>query len=191
MENRNYSLIYRIMHWAIAITMLLILFTIFLRLTWMNRDNMANIIKNYLSTTDKTLSEKEIMTLARQIRKPMWDWHIYLGYVLTGLYIVRISLPFFGQMKYSNPLRKELSGKLKFQFWVYIVFYLCLATSLFTGLMIEFGPESLEKPMEEIHVLSIYYLVTFLILHIGGVLLAEFTSDKGILSRIVSGEKKK
>lgn len=82
------------MHWAIAITMLLILFTIFLRLTWMNRDNMANIIKNYLSTTDKTLSEKEIMTLARQIRKPMWDWHIYLGYVLTGLYIVRISLPF-------------------------------------------------------------------------------------------------
>ncbi len=179
------------MHWAIAITMLLILFTIFLRLTWMNRDNMANIIKNYLSTTDKTLSEKEIMTLARQIRKPMWDWHIYLGYVLTGLYIVRISLPFFGQMKYSNPLRKELSGKLKFQFWVYIVFYLCLATSLFTGLMIEFGPESLEKPMEEIHVLSIYYLVTFLILHIGGVLLAEFTSDKGILSRIVSGEKKK
>lgn len=191
MENRNYSLIYRIMHWAIAITMLLILFTIFLRLTWMNRDNMANIIKNYLSTTDKTLSEKEIMTLARQIRKPMWDWHIYLGYVLTGLYIIRISLPFFGQMKYSNPLRKELSGKLKFQFWVYIVFYLCLATSLFTGLMIEFGPESLEKPMEEIHVLSIYYLVTFLILHIGGVLLAEFTSDKGILSRIVSGEKKK
>jgi len=191
MENRNYPLIYRIMHWAIAITMLLILFTIFLRLTWMNRDNMANIIKNYLSTTDKTLSEKEIMTLARQIRKPMWDWHIYLGYVMTGLYILRISLPFLGQMKYSNPLRKELSGKLKFQFWVYIVFYLCLATSLFTGLMIEFGPESLEKPMEEIHVLSIYYLVTFLILHIGGVLLAEFTSDKGILSRIVSGEKKK
>ena len=191
MENRNYSLIYRIMHWAIAITMLLILFTIFLRLTWMNRDNMANIIKNYLSTTDKTLSEKEIMTLARQIRKPMWDWHIYLGYVMTGLYILRISLPFLGQMKYSNPLRKELSGKAKFQFWVYIVFYLCLATSLFTGLMIEFGPESLEKPMEEIHVLSIYYLVTFLILHIGGVLLAEFTSDKGILSRIVSGEKKK
>jgi len=55
--------------------------------------------------------------------------------------------------------------------------------------MIEFGPESLKDQMEEIHVLSIYYLITFLILHIGGVLLAEFTSDKGIVSRIVSGKK--
>lgn len=188
MDNRNYSTIYRIMHWAIAIILLLILFTIFLRLTWLNRENVANIIKANLPA-DKTLTAKEVMTIARQIRKPMWDWHIYLGYIMTGLYIIRISLPFFGQMKYSNPLRKELSGKVKFQFWVYIVFYLCLATSLFTGLMIEFGPESLEKPMEEIHVLSIYYLVTFLILHIGGVLLAEFTSDRGIVSRIVSGKK--
>ena len=176
------------MHWAIAFTLLFILFTIFLRLTWLNRETVANIIKANLPA-DKTLSDKEIMTIARQIRTPMWHWHIYLGYILTGLYIIRISLPFFGQMKYSSPFKKELSTKVKFQFWVYIIFYICVAASLFTGLMIEFGPESLKDQMEEIHVLSIYYLITFLILHIGGVLLAEFTSDKGIVSRIVSGKK--
>jgi cytochrome b561 len=190
MENRSYSTIYRIMHWAIGFTMLFILFTIFLRLTWLNRENVANIIKANLPA-DKTLTEKEIATLARQIRKPMWDWHIYLGYILTGLYIIRISLPFFGQMKYSNPIKKDLTTKIKFQFWVYIFFYLCVATSLFTGLMIEFGPEALKDPMEDIHVLSIYYLVAFLILHLGGVLMAEFTSDKGIVSKIVSGSKSK
>ena len=156
MENKSYSTIYRIMHWAIAFTLLFILFTIFLRLTWLNRETVANIIKANLPA-DKTLSDKEIMTI--------------------------------GQMKYSSPFKKELSTKVKFQFWVYIIFYICVAASLFTGLMIEFGPESLKDQMEEIHVLSIYYLITFLILHIGGVLLAEFTSDKGIVSRIVSGKK--
>jgi cytochrome b len=43
--------------------------------------------------------------------------------------------------------------------------------------------------MEEIHVLSIYYLVAFIVLHIGGVLYAEFTISKGIISKIVSGNK--
>ena len=54
------------MHWAIAFTLLFILFTIFLRLTWLNRETVANIIKANLPA-DKTLSDKEIMTIARQI----------------------------------------------------------------------------------------------------------------------------
>lgn len=191
MENRNYSGIYRIMHWAIAITMLLLLFTIFLRLTWLNRDNIAQIIKANLPPSDKPLSEKEIMTIARSIRKPMWEWHIYLGYVLTGLYVIRMTLPFLGQMKFSSPFNKDLSAKVKFQYWVYLIFYVCVAISLTTGLLIEFGPENIKDPAEEIHVLSIYYLVTFMILHFGGVLLAEMTSDQGIVSRIVSGIKRK
>jgi cytochrome b len=38
--------------------------------------------------------------------------------------------------------------------------------------------------------LSIYYLLGFIVLHIGGVLYAEFTTNKGIISKIVSGDKK-
>ena len=89
MKHRNYSPIYRIMHWAIALCMILLLFTIFLRLTWMNKDNVADIIQNYLSTKDITLSREELIVLAKQIRKPMWDWHIYLGYILTGLFVMQ------------------------------------------------------------------------------------------------------
>jgi cytochrome b len=45
--------------------------------------------------------------------------------------------------------------------------------------------------MEEIHILGIYYLVAFIVMHLGGVLIAEFTDQKGIFSRIVSGTKHK
>jgi cytochrome b561 len=75
------------MHWAIALCVFILLLTIFLRLTWMNKENVADIIQNYLAATGTTLSRDELIVLAKQIRKPMWDWHIYAGYVLTGLLV--------------------------------------------------------------------------------------------------------
>lgn len=190
-EPKDYSTIYRIIHWAIAICMILILGTIFLRLTWMNRENVANIIQDYLSTTDQSLSRDEIVLLAKKIRKPMWEWHIYLGYVLTGLYSIRMLLPLFGEMKFTNPLSKQIPAIDKFKLWVYLVFYLCLAISLSTGLLIEFGPKEWKENLEEIHELSIYYLIAYMALHLGGVLMAEFTHQQGIISRIVSGKIRK
>lgn len=189
METVKYSKIYRIIHWSIAITFLLLLITIFLRLTWMNKNNMADIIQAYLGGTDQSLSREQLIVLAKQIRKPMWDWHIYLGYVLTGLFSLRFLLPFFGTMKIQNPLTKNLTIKQKFQKWSYIIFYVCVVVSLVTGLIIVWGPKTLKEPMEEIHILGIYYLIVFIVLHIGGILIAEFTNQKGIISRIVRGSE--
>lgn len=190
MKNRDYSKVYRIMHWAIALCFMFILLTIFLRMYWMNKNQVSDIIQNFLATTDQNLSEEETITLAKQIRKPMWDWHLYIGYVLVGLYIIRLTLPLFGEMKFPNPFNKLLSLKEKFQNWVYLIFYACVAISLTTGLLIVFGPDNIHELMEEIHVLGIYYLLVFIVLHLGGVLMAELTDEKGIVSRIISGKKK-
>jgi len=189
MENLKYSRIYRIIHWAIAISFLLLLVTMFLRLTWMNKNNVADIIHTYLVGTDQTLSQDQLIVLAKKIRQPMWNWHIYIGYVLVGLFSIRLSLPLFGKIKFQNPFAKDLSIKEKFQKWTYIIFYVCVIISLITGLIIELGPKDLKKPMEDIHILSTYYLIPFIAIHLAGVLIAEFTTQKGIISRIVSGSK--
>lgn len=189
MEHTKYSKVYRIIHWAIAISFMLLLITIFLRLTWMNKYNVAAIIQDYLVGTGQVLSEEQLITLAKKIRQPMWDWHIYIGYALVGFFSIRFILPAFGQMKFQNPFGKNLSTKMKVQKWTYIIFYLCVIVSLITGLIIELGPKELKKPMEEIHILGIYYLVAFIVIHLAGVLIAEFTEQKGIISRIVSGTR--
>ena len=191
MENTRYSKVYRIIHWAIAVSFLLLLITIFLRLTWMNKNNVAAIIQEYLSGIGQNLSQDQLITLAKKIRQPMWNWHIYIGYVLVGLFCIRFLLPVFGHMKFQNPFAKNLSTKMKFQKWTYIIFYVCVIVSLITGLIIEFGPKEMKKPMEEIHVHSIYYLIAFIAIHLIGVLIAEFTNEKGIISRIVSGSDDK
>lgn len=178
------------MHWSIAICMTLLLVTIFLRLTWMNKNNVALIIQDYLATTDQKLTQDQLITLAKKIRKPMWDWHIYIGYALVGLYSIRMALPFFGQMKFSNPFNKDLGIKEKFQYSTYLIFYVCVAISLITGLIIVLGPKNLKEPMEEIHVLSIYYLLAFIVIHLSGVFFSELTTQQGLISRIVSGPTK-
>lgn len=191
MGKTKYSKVYRIIHWAIAVSFLLLLITVFLRLTWMNKYNVAAIIQDYLKDTDQILSQEQLISLAKKIRQPMWNWHIYMGYVLVGLFSIRFILPVLGHMKFQNPFGKNLSIREKFQKWTYIIFYVCVIISLVTGLIIELGPKEFKKPMEEIHVLSIYYLVTFIAIHLAGVLIAEFTDQKGIISRIVTGTKDK
>ncbi|MGF1556518.1 cytochrome b/b6 domain-containing protein [Paucihalobacter sp.] len=186
---KSYSKIYRLIHWSIAISFSLLLLTIFLRLTWMNKNHMAEIIGNYLSQKNQSLSQDELIVLAKKIRQPMWQWHVYIGYVLVGLFALRFTLPFFGEMKFQNPLQKSLSAKEKFQNWTYLIFYVCVVASLVTGLIIEHGPKALRKEIEDWHKLSIYYLVAFIIIHLAGVLISEFTNQKGLISKIISGSK--
>ncbi len=189
MEKTNYSRVYRLLHWAIAVSFLLLLITIFLRLTWMNKNNMAAIMQDYLSGSGQELSQDQLFAIAKKIRQPMWIWHIYLGYILVALFSIRFILPAFGQMQFQNPFGKNLSGKMKFKKWSYIIFYICVIVSLVTGLIIEFGPKTAKKPMEEIHVLGIYYLLAFIAIHLVGVFTAEFTNQKGIISGIISGKE--
>jgi cytochrome b561 len=178
------------MHWAIALCMLFMLLTIFLRLNWMNKNHMAGILLEQLNGLSIDLAEEDAVKIAKQIRKPMWNWHIWIGYVLVGLYILRMILAATKKMIFLNPFQHGLSGKEKFQAWLYVSFYVFIGITLATGFLIVNGPDSIHELMEEIHVLSLYYILTFVFLHIGGVLVADFTDDKGIISRVIGGGKK-
>ena len=80
------------LHWAIAFSMLFMLLTIFLRLNWMNKHNMADIMTAGLNELNLSIGEDEAISIAKSIRRPMWNWHVYIGYVLVGLYCLRMIL---------------------------------------------------------------------------------------------------
>jgi len=189
MNHTSYSRTFRVIHFAIALAMLFLALTIFLRLTWLNKFDVAEIIDTYLSTSQLSLTSNELIVLAKQIRKPMWDWHIYTGYLLAGLFSIRFALGTTGKMIFQSPFCKVLTFKERFQYWVYLVFYLFVTMSLITGLLIELGPKSWKALVEGIHKLSVYYLVAFIVLHIGGVLIAELSNRKGIISAVISGKQ--
>lgn len=187
---KNYTTVYRLVHWIIAFAMLATLATILLRLTWLNKSNVSEIIQEYATRNDLTLSNEQSTSLAKKIRKPMWDWHIYTGYFLVGIFAIRYGLAIFGIMPIQQPWAKGLSTKERFKKGVYLVFYIFISISLITGMLMEFGAKEWKDSLESVHELSIYYLIAYLVLHMGGVLLAEFTNEKGIISRVISGGAK-
>jgi len=189
MEERKFSLINRLLHWTIAFALLFLLLTIFLRQNWMNKHNVADILTAKLSELDVSLEDGQAVKIAKSIRKPMWNWHIYVGYVLIGLYFIKLLFMTIKGPVFLSPFSKSSSTKEKFQSWVYISFYIFLGFSLVTGALIVLWPDTFKHSLEQWHVLSDYWLIGFIILHFGGVLLAELGGDKGIVSRMINGNK--
>lgn len=188
MQARPFDRTFRLMHWLLAILMFLLLGTIFLRLTWLEKQGVSEIISAYAADEQIAMSEDQALSLARKIRKPMWQWHIWLGYAITAVYVLRMLLPLVGRMRFASPRQAGLNTQTRWQYTIYLIFYVLLGASLTTGLLIEFGPDAWHETVEEVHVLSIYYFLTYMVLHLGGVFLAEFTSLPGVISRIISGD---
>ena len=65
MPEKKYTLPYRLLHWAIAFSMLFMLLTIFLRLNWMNKHNMADIMTAGLSELNIAIGEDEAISIAK------------------------------------------------------------------------------------------------------------------------------
>ncbi len=180
----SYTLLDRLLHWALALTILFILLTVFLRLNWMEKNHVAAILTDNLSNLDIEITKEQAIKIAKQIRKPMFEWHLTIGYVVSGIFVLRIIYNSIKKNLYNPQTAKE-----KFQAWVYRVFYFLLGITLITGLLIKFGPDTFHDLAEEIHVLTLYYVVPFLVLHFTGIILAELGSKKGIVSKMIGGDK--
>ena len=189
MREIRFNLASRLIHWAIAFVFLYILLTVLLRLGWMNKGHMGDIIRENLANDGINLDKDAAGTLAKKVRRPMWETHTIAGYVLVGLYVIRMILNFVQGFGFESPLKAGLPGYKKFKSWVYVVFYICLTGSLITGLIIEFGPHSIHDVSEEIHKLSLYYMIAFIAIHLVGVVIADGNKERGIISKIISGDR--
>lgn len=187
----SYSFLFRFLHWSIAIVMLGLLMTIILRMTWLNKDGISEIIMDYCKDQDVNMTQEKATVLAKRIRKPMWNWHIYLGYVLCGLMFLRFLVATFGKLPFLNPFKIGYTLNTRFKAVVYLAFYLCIVISLISGLILEFDLEILPRvDFKTLHKASIYYFVSFLVIHFVGVMAAEMSSDSGIISRVINGRSK-
>ena len=157
----------------------------------MNKNTVAEIMTNELSRLDVKINEDQAVSIAKSIRSPMWEWHVYSGYLLIVLYCIRMFVFAVQGVPFRNPLSRTARSREKFQSWTYILFYLFLGASLTTGVLILYGPDSTHHLMEELHEKSLYWLLVFIILHFIGVLLLEFGEKKGIVSKMISGKNRR
>ncbi|MEA1879524.1 MAG: cytochrome b/b6 domain-containing protein [Campylobacterota bacterium] len=192
---KKWRLDFRIWHWIHAVVILGLLGTVFLRKTFLSWRTNSELLTQKLSEINVEVTAEQAKVLAKAIRAPMWEWHIFLGYALVALVVWRIIL-FFTQSGKQNYINiKEATLHKKMVKLGYIGIYVVLFFMTVSGLTIHFyEPLGLTKEtahdIKEIHELVFNAVLIFVPLHIVGIFIAENRDERGIVSAMVHGNKK-
>ncbi len=191
---KQWSLNFRLWHWVHAFVILGLMGTVFLRKTFLSWKTNAQLLTQQLSEIDVSITEAQAKVLAKAIRAPMWEWHIILGYTLSALVLWRIALFFThsGKQNYQSFSTKTLHKKLVTL--SYIAIYALILFMTLSGLVIHFHEtlglsKEFAHDIKEVHEFLFFYgVLLFVPLHITGVIIADLTDEKGIISNMIHGK---
>lgn len=184
---RKFTALHRILHWTIAIAMPIMFITGFLRMFWMNKNGMVALMESKTTTTPLP---KELMSdIASSIRQPMWEWHEFFANVMIVAFIARILYMIFKGIRFPNPFNARLVLKERLQGFVYLYFYVFVFISAFTGVCIQnHFFDSYHDGIEMVHKWGLYWFPIFIVLHLLGIVVAEYSTKKGITSKMIGGD---
>lgn len=184
-EVKKFTAFHRLLHWVMALAMPVLFVTGFLRMYWMNKNHLAGIITGHL--TD--VPQEQAVDIAKAIREPMWDWHVVFAHVMIFSFLARIIYMVVKGIRFPKPFSAGISLKERFQGFTYVYFYLFVLISAATGICLRLGLfAEFKKPIEMVHKWGIWWFPIFILLHLGGVLLAEYSEKKGITSKMIGGD---
>lgn len=188
MENNikgTYTATHRGLHWSMALLMFVLFITGFLRINWMGKRTIITAVEQ--NTQGINLSKEQMQAIAKSIISPMWQWHEYAAYIISFLFLARIVYMLIRGIAFPNPFAKLATSKERLQGFAYLLFYLFTATSVITGFYIKWGSGSLKGPMESVHKWAVYWFPIFILVHFCGIVIGEFTNQKGIISKMIRG----
>ena len=121
----------------------------------------------------------------------MWEWHIILGYALAFLLLYRIFI-YFKEGKNKDSFSSLTLHKKGVQSLYYIVYATLFFMSI-SGLIIHFYTElgltkDIAHDIKEIHELVFNIIMVFVPLHIAGIIIAENSDEKGLVSTMINGK---
>lgn len=180
-----YSGLFKIWHWLNAIVISLLVATVFLRETFLNKHDNAKLIISKLSEFSINLSNEQAILVAKAIRHPLWEWHVFLGYALCGLLIYRFLLIF----DKNTVIEKAEDLHMKLVKISYKLLYLVIFLEAVTGVFLVFRKDlDISRDIihfaKDIHEICYYVILIFIPLHIIGVIIKN-RKDKDLLNKIV------
>lgn len=205
---RDFEPSFRLWHWLLVFTIFGLLATGLLRQTYLNSGKNGKIIATKLLEQNITVDDKSAKNIAKAIRDPMWQWHNYFGF---GLLAVTIFGMYVRQLhKESCPIKKSKSAmellnnsaseidrkrikefvaiKLShFLFFILLIVMICSGYTLLFKEQIGVTKE-IANFTKEIHEFGLWLVLTFVVLHIAGVVRKEITTEHGLISSIIGGK---
>lgn len=183
--NQKYSPLHRLLHWVMAIAMTILYITGFLRMYWMSKKAVAYAI----ASQDIEVTKEQAKAVYKVLREPMWEWHLIFAHVMIFSFLARIIYMLIKGVRFPNPFQSKITIKERLQGFTYIYFYVFVFISAITGISIEKGffPEW-KIGIETTHKWGIYWFLIFIVLHLAGMVMAEITGKKRVVSKMIGGE---
>ncbi len=184
---KKMTLTHRILHWTIGTSIIMLFITGFLRMEWMSKKNLANLITQETAKDHITISEATLKTIGRSSLQPMWEWHEIFAYIALGLFLVRIIYMITKGIKFPNPFKRS-TFQDKIQGYIYLIFYLLMLINIVTGFYLMWGDGQYKDSMESLHKTGIYWFPIFFVIHLLGIVLGEIGNKSGIVSQMINGK---
>jgi len=190
----QFTLLYRVWHWLLALSTLGLLGTVLLRKTFLSWRTNSEIIQTKLLENGVEVSSEVAKLTAKAIRSGMWEWH-YIFAVVLGLSIV-IRLYMMVTKKAQLPIIKFLQAptfekKLQHGVYTLLCFFIMLmavsGTVLYFYEFLGFTKDSVHW-VKEAHELIMNGVILFVVLHLAGVFKHELTTKEPIISKMIHGD---
>jgi cytochrome b561 len=142
------------------------------------------------------------------LRNKVWDTHKIIGFGLCILLLSRMIIEvrtqkegrLLSKIHYALNFKSgDKNGPTDKQHFLlvkrgYLVFYLLILVMACTGLIMAFehtAPlKSMQRPAREIHEFFQYLVYAYVLFHLAGVIRADMTRQKGIVSAMINGGEK-
>lgn len=193
---KKWSAPMRVYHWLNSLVVTLLLVTVVLRKTVLDKYLVNGKIQIFLSDKGIDIDKDVTMKLAKLIRSEMWEWHYVFGFILAGLIIIRITLFFTrsGKLVIKDAF-SFLTKNKKDNYWIkllYLAVYLSILVIATTGVLMYFYKDlgwsrDAKEILESIHVAVMNIIIYFIPMHIIGVILAENEDEPGATSDMING----
>lgn len=203
MSTKKHDLKIRIWHWLTALVITGSLLTVLINSTLLDK-SQSPFVQKQLQEAGVQLSTKQARAATHGLEDQVWNIHIYFGYALAALFLFRLIAEAFlpKEKKFLYKLketykayRKYLLNSYRHDFAVkviYAIFYLLLTIMVCTGLSLAFQddlgiPGHIAHKIKDVHGFCMYLVLGYVIIHIIGVIYADATKNKGIVSDMING----
>lgn len=205
---QRHSVIIRTWHWLTFLIISGSMITVLINSTMTNQRKNIPMVQEQLKSRDIVVTEDQAFAVTREYEDKFWGIHKLLGYGLAFLLISRVVIELTqpgdekirARIKNALGLFSEKEGNWKeYRHYLivkysYLLFYLLLFCMAIAGLGLAFGRElgfsrELHGTIREIHNFGQYLMYAFVVVHLCGVIIADNTNNKGLVSGMINGNK--
>ena len=190
---KQFTPLYRIWHWIMALSTLGLLATVLLRKTFLSWRSNAEIIQTKLEENGIEVTQEIAKATAKAIRSGMWEWHYIFGLFLGIAILIRLYMIITKQAKLPIFVLLEAPREKKLQYGVYL--FLCffiIIMGLSGGFLYYYEALGFTKDgihwVKETHEFMMWGIVVFVTLHLGGIFKHELSTKEPIISKMVHGD---